>query len=216
MRILTALTSVTPYTVGYKVKEEIMYDNGQQPQQPAVPPQNPQPYQQPTQPQIQPAEPQTISAPNNPQANSQGNPQESLHELAKTLYNSQEVLAQATTVFPFNLFPDTVTLDREKITITHRLFFKAGETISIRVEDILNITMDHGPFFATIKIVSRFFEANKQAHAIRYLHKAEAEKIKHITQGYMIALQKNIDCSTLPTDQLRDTLEQLGQTQDEA
>lgn len=191
-----------------------MYENGQYPQYPATPPQPAQPYQQPIQPvtsqQVQPlpAQPATQASPSSKQ-------KKSMQELAKTLHNSQDVLARATTVFPFNLFPDTVTLDREKITITRRIFFKAGETISIRVEDILNITMDHGPFFATLKIVSRFFEANKQAHAIKYLHKSEAARIKHITQGYMIALQKNIDCSTLSSDQLRQALEQLGQTQDE-
>jgi hypothetical protein len=41
---------------------------------------------------------------------------EATDELSRIVSHSHEVLATATTVFPFTWFPDTVTVDREKLT----------------------------------------------------------------------------------------------------
>lgn len=134
---------------------------------------------------------------------------ESVLELAQTISNSHEVLFTATTSFPFTLFPDTITIDRTKLTIAHKEFFKVGEVMSIRIEDILNVTADVGPFFGSLKVYTRFFNNDKPYH-INYLKRADALRIKRILQGYIIAIQKNIDCSSLPTDQLASILDDLG------
>lgn len=129
--------------------------------------------------------------------------------LTQTINSSHEVLATATTVFPFTLFPDTVTMDREKLTITHKEFFWTSETMSIRIEDILNVTADTGPVFGSLKISTRFFSVEKP-YSIKWLSRKDAIKIKRIVQGYIIARQKNIDCTTLPSRDLAGMLEQLG------
>ncbi len=134
---------------------------------------------------------------------------ESALELAQTINSSHEILVTATTVFPFTLFPDTVTLDRAKLTIAHREFFWTSEVMSIRIEDILNVTADVGPFFGSLKIFTRFFSTDKP-YTVSFLHRRDALKIKRILQGYVIALQKNIDCSTLPTPELANMLDDLG------
>lgn len=134
---------------------------------------------------------------------------ESIIELTQTINRSHEVLIEATTVFPFTLFPDTVTLDRAKLTISHREFFWTGEVMSIRIEDILNVTADVGPFFGSLKIFTRFFNVDKP-YSVNFLKRADALKIKRVLQGYIIALQKNIDCSTLPTKELSAMLDDLG------
>lgn len=81
--------------------------------------------------------------------------------------------------------------------------------MSIRIEDILNVTVDVGPFFGSLKIFTRFFNANKP-YMVSFLRRDDALRIKRILQGYIIALQKNIDCSTLPTKELADMLHELG------
>jgi hypothetical protein len=131
------------------------------------------------------------------------------HELARTISHAHEILANATTVFPFTLFPDTVTLDRTKLTITHQEFFWVGEVVSIHIDDILNVTADVGPFFGSLKIHTRFFSTEKP-YAINFLKKHDAMRIKRILQGYIIAMQKKIDCSTLPIGELVRMLEELG------
>jgi hypothetical protein len=130
-------------------------------------------------------------------------------ELSQTISSSHEVLVQATTVFPFTLFPDTVTLDRAKLTIAHREFFGVAEVMSIRIEDILNVTADVGPFFGSLKIFTRFFSTDRP-YTTSFLRRRDALRIKRILQGYIIALQKDIDCSSLPTKELANMLDELG------
>lgn len=134
---------------------------------------------------------------------------ESALQLSQTISSAHEVLVTATTVFPFTLFPDTVTLDRAKLTISHKEFFWTGEVMSIRIEDILNVAADVGPFFGSLKIYTRFFQ-NDKPYSIYFLSRNNTLRIKRILQGYIIALQKNINCSTMPTSELAEMLHDLG------
>jgi hypothetical protein len=135
---------------------------------------------------------------------------EAARELTQAINQSHEVLAKATTVFPFTIFPDTVTLDREKLTITHKEFFMTGEVMSIRIKDILNVTADVGPFFGSVRITTRFYNNAEKPYTVSYLKRSDALKLKRITQGYVIATQKKIDCSTLTTPELTSMLDNLG------
>ncbi len=131
-------------------------------------------------------------------------------KLKRALGHANESLATATAVFPFNFFPDTIMVDREKVTIAHRFFFLVAEVITIRNEDILNVAADVGPFFGSIKITSRFFDAEQEPYSINYLWRSDAERIKRMIQGCVIATNKKIDCSTLSTPELRKAFDELG------
>lgn len=122
---------------------------------------------------------------------------------------SNDVILRVKSVFPITLFPTTVTLDRAKITITERNFFKAGEILTIRVEDILNVTAQVGPFFGSTKITTRFFNPERP-YVVENLNRSDALKLKRVVQGYLIARQNKIDCSKLTTQELRRTLDELG------
>jgi hypothetical protein len=130
-------------------------------------------------------------------------------ELKKVIGGSHEVLVSASTVFPFTLFPDTVTVDREKVTVVNRFFFRVAETVSIAIEDILNVTADVGPFFGSLKILTRFYDPEKP-YSVDYLWRGDAERLKRILQGYVIAHQKAIDCTPLETKELARMLNKLG------
>lgn len=130
-------------------------------------------------------------------------------ELVQAIGDAHDVLVRSKTVFPFTLFPDTLTIDRTKLTITHRDFFGVGEVLSINIEDILNVTATVGPFFGSIKIATRFFDPGKPYTVDKFWRK-DALKIKRIAQGYIIAKQRNIDCSAISTKELTKLLDQLG------
>jgi hypothetical protein len=136
--------------------------------------------------------------------------QESKQELKDAIKDSQKVLVSATTVFPFTLFPDTITVDRTKLTVAHRSFFSVADVVSIRIEDILNVTASVGPFFGSIRITSRFFN-NEMPYVLNHFWRDDAMRVKRITQGYIIALEKKIDCSSLPTQELAAMLDKLGE-----
>lgn len=135
--------------------------------------------------------------------------QKTAEELVQAIGDSHDILVRAQTVFPMTLFPDTLTVDRSKITITKRDFLQAAEVLSIRIEDVLNITATVRPVFGSIKITTRYFSPDKP-YTIDHFWRADALKIKRIVQGYLIARQKDIDCTTLSTAELAKTLDELG------
>lgn len=135
--------------------------------------------------------------------------QEAAEELADAIGTSHDVLLRIRTVFPFAIFPTTLSVDRAKITITERDFFKVGEVLSIRIEDVLNVTAQVGPLLGSVKISTRFFNPEKP-YVVDKLARADALKFKRIVQGYLIARQQNIDCSKLPTRELARMLDELG------
>lgn len=123
--------------------------------------------------------------------------------------DAQEMLFTADTVFPLDLFPDTISIDRIKVTVIRRSFFRVAEVISIQIEDILNVEGDMGPFFGSLKIWTRFF-SSEPLH-ITQLSRKDASTLKQLIQGYVIARHKKIDCSAIRTQELIPMLCQLGQ-----
>lgn len=163
-----------------------------------------------TQQQRQPPMPQN-SPPPGAMQDTQTQPltrEQARQELTQAIRGSNQVLASATTILA--VFSDTVTVDRAKVTITKRVFWKTAEVMSIRIEDILNVTATVGPIFGSVKITSRVFNTEKP-YTINYFWRDDALKLKRITQGYVIALQRGIDCSALPTEELAQMLDSLGE-----
>lgn len=139
----------------------------------------------------------------------QKKPVQSPTELAHVLEQSNEVLARATTIFPLTLFPDTMILDRTKLTVIRRQFFYSEDVMSIRIEDILNVTSSVGPFFGSVTIATRVLSSDDH-FTIHKFTRRDAQHMKHMIQGYVIARQNNIACDHLSHDQLVDTLRELG------
>lgn len=136
--------------------------------------------------------------------------QKAAKQLTQVIDSAHEVLASAKTVFPFTLFPDFVVLDRTKLTITTRSFFMVGEVVSLRIQDILNVTADVGPFFGSLKIWTRYFNNNDHPYEVHWMWRSDALKISRIMQGYLIALKNKVDCTPLSSKELAQMLDQLG------
>ncbi len=130
-------------------------------------------------------------------------------KLKKILAESNEVLASANTVFPFSLFPDSVVLDRTKVTITRRNFFFSSEVMSMRIDDILNVTTSVGPFLGSVTLAGRVL-SSEDHFTITNFWRNDAIHLKHIIQGYIIARHNNIDCEHLGKEELIATLTRLG------
>lgn len=133
--------------------------------------------------------------------------EESRQQLTQAIQGSNQVLATARTVF--ELFPDTITIDRAKVTVTRRHFFRSAQIMSVRIEDVLNTTCTVGPVFGSITVISRVMNADQTTTVTRFW-RADAVRLKRVLQGYIIALQRQIDCSKLGTEELSSMLEELG------
>lgn len=133
-----------------------------------------------------------------------------LRNLAK---RSHEVLVSANTVFPLTLFPDTIIVDRTRVTIIERVFFFTSRTVSVQIEDILNVSCGLGPFFGSLTISVRVMNSTDHFEIDRFW-RHDAVRLKHIIQGYMIALRNGVDVSQLSREELVDHLNELGHDSD--
>lgn len=129
--------------------------------------------------------------------------------LKELVSRSHELLASANTVFPLTLFPDTIALDRTKVTITKRDFFWSSDVLSIRIEDVLNVSVSVGPLFGSLTIASRVM-STVDHFRIDHFWRRDAIRLKHIIQGYVIAQHNDIDTAHLEKKELIETLMELG------
>lgn len=130
-------------------------------------------------------------------------------KLKNIVVKSHEILISANTVFPITLFPDSVTVDRTKVTITKRDFFWTSDVMSIRIEDVLNVSASVGPIFGSLTIASRVMSTIDH-FKINHFWRNDAIRLKHIIQGYVIAQHNNIDTAHLTRAELVETLRELG------
>lgn len=130
-------------------------------------------------------------------------------DLEEVLVRSNQVLASAKSVFPWTLFPDTIILDRTKLTIIKRDFFMTEDVMSIRIEDILNVSVAVGPIFGSITIATRVMSSTDHFTLGHFLRE-DVMHLKHMIQGYVIARHNNIACDHLSYDELVHTLRELG------
>lgn len=130
-------------------------------------------------------------------------------DLEKIISQSHEVLIEASTVFPVTLFPDTVIVDRTKVTIVKRDFFWSSDTMTFRIEDVLNAEVTVGPLFGSLTIASRVMSTTDHFR-IDHFWRKDAMNLKRIIQGYIIAQHNKIDVAHLSRDELVKTLSELG------
>ena len=134
--------------------------------------------------------------------------------LQKLIRKSHQLLASAQTVIlPINLFPDSVTIDRTKVTITKRAFFWTSSVISFRIEDVLNVACSTGPIFGSLIISSRIMNSTDH-YEIDYFWRKDAIYLKQLIQGYVIAQHNRIETSHLNRKELVKTLLELGRDSD--
>lgn len=136
-------------------------------------------------------------------------PQEVHEKLIDITEKAQDVLFEADTVFPFTLFPDTITLDREKLTVATRTFFRVAKIVSVPVSSVSSAEVDVGPFFGSLHMASKYFVQNK--YSVNFLPRSAAIKLQRLLQGFIISQEKKIDLTDIEKSDLLMLLGDLGQ-----
>jgi hypothetical protein len=127
----------------------------------------------------------------------------------KTTSKRPELLADVQSAFPFTLFPDGINIDRRKITVIHRAFLGKSVVLSVPLADIHRVELSTGPILGSLKIMAKFFD--DKPVTVNFLKKSDAFLVKRLLDGFIIAIERNIDCSTMPRDELTAMLKGLGQ-----
>jgi hypothetical protein len=153
-----------------------------------------------------PAEVEENSAPT---SRAEQEAEEGPEKLMELTERTHDILFEADTVFPFTLFPDTLTLDREKLTIAERFFWRVATITSVPVSEILSCQANVGPFFGSIHLVFSFFADNERT--INFLWRDDASQLQAMLHGYIIAHKRKINTVNVPVDDLKIMLKELGQ-----
>ena len=143
---------------------------------------------------------------NQPQDSKSAKGPDTLVELTE---KSQDILYEASTVWPFTLFPDTITLDREKLTIANRLFWRTANITSTPISEVMSCEANVGPFFGSLHLTFRFFADNQRT--LNFLSRHDAEEMQRLIHGYIIAHRREVDCSNVNKEDLKKLLLELGQ-----
>lgn len=127
----------------------------------------------------------------------------------EALVQDQQVpLFCVTTVFPFRLFPTTVSVDKKKVDVIREIFYKSKHIQSILIQDIANVTVETNLFFAQLVINDRL--PLNQPIVIEYLPKESAMKIRRIIEGLLVGDHAQIDTAQSSGDHFVSQLETIG------
>src|SRR5258706_784937 len=133
-------------------------------------------------------------------------------KLGKLIDKTNNVIYELSSKFPFQLFPDKVIIDENKITIIRKEFlFK--RIFPIMYEDLLTVKVNRGILFAAMEFeVRRLF---KKPRPIAYISPKAATIAKKYIMGLVEAKKANINMSKLTVEQIRERLEQIGKADEE-
>jgi hypothetical protein len=120
-----------------------------------------------------------------------------------------ELLADVQSAFPFSLFPDSINIDRRKITVIHRAFLAKSVVVSVPLADIHRVELSTGMLLGSLKIMAKFFD--DEPLTVNSLKTSDAFLVKRLLVGFIIAIERNIDCSSMPKEELIAMLTGLGQ-----
>ena len=139
-----------------------------------------------------------------------------LKKLKKLATQSQNVLLTLKSIYPFDLYPDTVIIDENKVNIRKKEIFGAENVHSILIEDITNLTVSTGPFTATLDIVDSSNLRFPITYTIRHLNIKKSLLARRLIQGLIACKREGVDLSTCDNEEVLKSLEELGRARGES
>lgn len=121
---------------------------------------------------------------------------------------SERVLLKISAVFPFDLFPDTVVIDENKLSIIHREFFFSPTILSFTIYDINDVVVESSIFFATLRLLPNGYGENWVQ--VKYLKKKEAIEAKRIVAGLRVGIKEGVDITKVQTPDLARKIAIMG------
>jgi len=108
--------------------------------------------------------------------------------------------------FPWNIFPNTIDIEEDRVTFTFRQFL-SSQSHSVDIKDISNVFIESSLFSASLQVVSRTFIQNDIK--IGHLNKKTAAKARRIIEGLRTFAEHNINTSNYGVDELIAKIEEF-------
>lgn len=145
-----------------------------------------------------------------PQPNQQHSTPEEVMKMQMLLDNGNSVLYSISSVFPFDIFSTTISVEKTKLNVVRNLFFGSQRVESILITELAQVEVDTTLFFASLYMHSRL--VNADPIIVYHLRKAEALKMRRIVTGLMVGVSAKVDWSKVATDELLTRIEEIGST----
>jgi hypothetical protein len=102
----------------------------------------------------------------------------------------------------------TITIDRQKLTVSHWSLFKTRRTTSVQNRDLINVEASMGPFYGSLVITSKHFLNNVQT--AKFMRRQDVLRARRLLQGLIIAFNAKVDITNIESTQLIELLMDLG------
>ncbi len=131
------------------------------------------------------------------------------HDLVKA---SNHTLFKLSSVFPFDLFTDEISIEITQINVIKRFFFLTAHLQTIPIKNVADIFVQTSVFFASLRIIdSSYIENSIQ---VDNLKKDDARMARIIIQGLVVANKEGINLAKISPDTLVKDIETLGKAHD--
>jgi hypothetical protein len=137
----------------------------------------------------------------------QQDPTQAINKMAN---EPNRVLMKVSGTFPFDFFPDDITVDMQKVQIHYRKGPFETYTFPIPHQKLLTVKVSNSLFFASIEFEVDGYETNPSP--VNYIPKGKARDLKHLVIGINAALSEQIDIleTHLPPEELCAKLISIG------
>lgn len=120
---------------------------------------------------------------------------------------SGKVIFRTSSVFPFDIFPNVITICPDKITVTHRELAMRSE-YPLLLESVTGARIGQGLYFATLYIDT--FGVKDPPPPINYMRKSQARLARRYILGLIECKKSNLDLNKYPVDELKEKLLKIG------
>ncbi len=118
------------------------------------------------------------------------------------------VLYTSKTVFPFDLFPDVVTIERKAVNFVQKHFFLTKRVVSVPYTEVHAVEADTSIFFGQLRVID--IRYNQEPIVVDRLWREDALKLRRIINGLMIIDQQKLDTKGMSDQDLVQHAERIG------
>lgn len=135
-------------------------------------------------------------------------------ELTKLANLTKDTLFSMKSVFPFDLFPNKVIIEKKQIVLVYRQFFWTSQEYHVLIEDMLMPIVEFSPFFATLRLELGPGAFQQNPPVIKFLKRNEAKEAKLLITGLLICNKEKIDITNLKNEDIIKKAEKIGDFKD--
>lgn len=133
-----------------------------------------------------------------------------LEKLEKVVEKGNDVLFRATSLFPFELFPDEVIIEKNKVDFTFNEFFMTAKYVSTPIATINHAAAVTTPFFGSLSL--EIEGDNENPKTVCHLSIPDAMRAAHIINGLIICNKERVDLTNINNTVVRAKVEEIGKT----